>query len=369
MSVKVREKRGKLYLDIYQGGKRTWESLHLTLTKDREQNKHIWQVAEVCRSKRETQLLTGAWGIQDPTSSKITLVKHLEDVAKGYANPKIIGSIIYHLKLFKNGSTIQLIQITPQWVQDFEDYFMAKVRKEEMAQTTAADYTHIFRAAMVKAVNAGLILHDPCAGVPTIKALETEMVFLGIDEIRLLAAVPKSTPYDNDVRRAFLFSCYTGLRVSDLETLTWEKIETSSMQIIKSQKKTKHPVYMPMAKQAQRLIIDGKEHKPDDKVFPLLTQHIRRLSYSHLNKWAQAAGVKKHIGWHTARRTFATMALENGTDPVTVAKLLGHSDLDQVMRYAKVTDKRRREAVDGLPSINPEPTVVPVRTDPANDQA
>ena len=41
MSVKIREKRGKLYLDIYQGGKRTWESLHLELTKDKTQNKEI----------------------------------------------------------------------------------------------------------------------------------------------------------------------------------------------------------------------------------------------------------------------------------------------------------------------------------------
>ena len=41
MSVKVREKRGKLYLDIYLGGKRSWEALHLTLTSDKTQNKEI----------------------------------------------------------------------------------------------------------------------------------------------------------------------------------------------------------------------------------------------------------------------------------------------------------------------------------------
>jgi hypothetical protein len=59
MSVKVWEKRGKLYLDIYIGGKRTWEALRLTLTPDRAQNKEIMRFAEICRSKRETQLLTG----------------------------------------------------------------------------------------------------------------------------------------------------------------------------------------------------------------------------------------------------------------------------------------------------------------------
>jgi hypothetical protein len=70
MSVKVREKRGKLYLDTYLGGKRAWEALGLALTGDKAQNKEIYRLAEICRSKRETQLLTGSWNIQDPVSSK-----------------------------------------------------------------------------------------------------------------------------------------------------------------------------------------------------------------------------------------------------------------------------------------------------------
>jgi hypothetical protein len=38
MSVKIREKREKLYLDIYAGGKRTWEALRLTLVNDKNKN-------------------------------------------------------------------------------------------------------------------------------------------------------------------------------------------------------------------------------------------------------------------------------------------------------------------------------------------
>jgi hypothetical protein len=50
MGVKVREKRGKLYLDIYHGGKHSWESLHMSLTKDRGRNREILRLAEICRS-------------------------------------------------------------------------------------------------------------------------------------------------------------------------------------------------------------------------------------------------------------------------------------------------------------------------------
>ncbi|MDR1215965.1 MAG: hypothetical protein LBK25_04705 [Treponema sp.] len=50
MGVKIRKSRGKLYLDIYQNGNRRWEALHLSLTKDREQNKEVMRLAELCRS-------------------------------------------------------------------------------------------------------------------------------------------------------------------------------------------------------------------------------------------------------------------------------------------------------------------------------
>jgi site-specific recombinase XerD len=68
-------------------------------------------------------------------------------------------------------------------------------------------------------------------------------------------------------------------------------------------------------------------------------------------KWASLAGVAKPVGWHTARRTFATWELEQGVDIYTVAKLLGHKKLKLVAKYAQATDKLRREAVAALPEI------------------
>jgi integrase len=100
----------------------------------------------------------------------------------------------------------------------------------------------------------------------------------------------------------------------------------------------------------KKLIIDGKEHEPGENIFRLDDRN-RRTSYTHLKGWAELANVKKKISWHAARRTFATMALENGVDIYTVAKLLGHTNINQVAKYAKVTDKLRREAIAALPDI------------------
>jgi integrase len=347
MGVKVREKRKKLYLDIYLGGKRTWETLGLTLTHDREQNKEIMRLAEICRSKRETQILAGAWDIQDPVRSKTKLVTFLEEHSRNYKTPSNVLSAVHHVKKFDNGAVIQICQVTPNWIDQFQKYLL---NKAGLSHTSALVYSETIRSALKKAVGAGLILRNPADAVSHIQKEDIELEFLNFDEVQRLANVHyEDDPYAEEVRRAFLFSCNTGLRVSDLETITWRQIETNPMQIIKKQEKTRNPVYIPLNKAAQKLLGNG-EHKPDDRLFDLLSIK-RRSTYKLLGQWAEAAKVEKHIGWHTARRSFATLALENGVDIYTVAKLLGHQTITQVAKYAKATDKLRRNAVNALPEI------------------
>ena len=63
MSVKDRERNGKLYLDIYANGQRKWESLGLTVSIDDHQNKEVMRLAEKIRSKREIQIATEKWDL------------------------------------------------------------------------------------------------------------------------------------------------------------------------------------------------------------------------------------------------------------------------------------------------------------------
>jgi integrase len=320
----------------------------MSLTPDRVQNKEIYRLAEICRSKRETQLLTGAWDIQDPIAGKVKLIDYMADCAKHHPNTRKLKSCINHVKKFQGGSLILITQVSSKWLDGFQFYLL---NDAGISQTSAATYSKALRGVLKKAMANNIIIRDPSAAVKRIQTLEGDIVFLNIDELQRMAAVHITDPRGAEVRRAFLFACYTGLRVSDLETLTWGRVETSPMQIIKSQEKTKSPAYIPLSKSAQKLIVDGVEHDPEDKVFALLCVD-RRPGYKVLKAWAKDAGVKKNVTWHTSRRTFATMALENGVDIYTVAKLLGHRGISQVMRYAKVTDKLRREAVAALPEID-----------------
>ena len=198
--VKLREKRGKLYLDIYQGGKRIWEALHLELTKDKTQNKEVWRLAEICRSKREMQLLSGAWDINDPVAGKISLIWYLEKYSKNYKNPNVVNCCIKYIKKFHSGS-IQLIQVTPKWVDDFQNFLL---KKDNLSRGSASFYSRILRSALKRAVSNEMILKNPADVVQKISAPEPEMIFLNFDEMKALAKTTLDDPYGAEVRRAFI---------------------------------------------------------------------------------------------------------------------------------------------------------------------
>jgi hypothetical protein len=106
----------------------------------------------------------------------------------------------------------------------------------------------------------------------------------------------------------------------------------------------------PLQRTAWRIIKDRQPDNPNEPVFPYLNTKSETTYY--LTGWADAAGVITHVSRHTARRTFATPVLENGTDIYTVARLLGHTGIKQVAKYAHVTDELRRKAVEALPCID-----------------
>jgi integrase len=343
MGVTVREKRGRLYLDIYRNGNRKWEALHLTVTGNRAQDKEIRKIAEKCRSKKEMELAAGEWNIQDSAAGRISAAEYAAKVAAMPGRCSNIKNCAGKLKAYKDG-VARMSMLTPRWVEDFQDYLKFNAG---LSLPSAAAYATGLRAILNQAVRDSVILKSPAAGVAPPKAPEKEIVFLSVPELRALSA-SAGNPAWADVARAFLFGYYTGLRISDLRTFAWGQISRQPLRIIKRQEKTGTGVYVPLAAPAWKLVDDGKEHAPDERVFRLPGTNA---AYAKLKEWASAAGVAKNLTWHIARKTFATQSLDNGADIYTVSKLLGHTTIKQAEKYAKVTDRLKRAAVDGLPDL------------------
>ena len=171
-------------------------------------------------------------------------------------------------------------------------------------------------------------------------------MYLTIDEVRKLAQTPCRS---EEVKTAFLFSCLTGLRRSDIAKLTWGEVHQQGefTRIIFRQKKTGGQEYLDITKQAAALM--GERGADDERVFkwfnsPGSTNDIIRV-------WVANAGINKDITFHCGRHTFATMMLDLGADIYTVSKLLGHADISTTQIYAKVLDKKKQAAVAAIPDV------------------
>ena len=251
-----------------------------------------------------------------------------------------------YLKKF-SGETLLFANLTESWCEDFKEFLLTtKSRKSSeaiLAQNSAVTYYSIFKAALKKAFVDGYLTTDLSAKTKGIKLLETRREFLTIEELNKLAETPCNNP---TLKKAALFSALTGLRLSDVQKLTWKELvfDGSLYKINFTQKKTKGVEYMPISEQA--FGICGERGEPNALVFEKLPDSA--WISSPLKHWVESAGINKKITFHCFRHTFATLQLSNGTDIYTVSKMLGHKDLKVTQIYAKIVDETKQKAANTI---------------------
>ncbi len=342
MSVKLRKRRladgrQSLYLDVYNNGRRSYDFLKLYLGTDKAANKETLRLAESIRAKKELELQSRPHGFVPRFKQDVDFIAFFEKVTESKNESDTAWrNTLKHLNEFTGGS-IRLAAVDERWLESFRDYMLTQV-----AQITARTYFKKIVAALRLAVKKRLLARRPAEHVDHIPVVETQRDFLTIEEVRKMAGAPCKYP---DVKRAFLFSCFTGLRISDVQALTWGKVNGASLEF--RQKKTGGVEYLPLSGQARALL--GEAGESDERVFTLPSLGTIETT---LRAWAEAAGVDKHLTYHVSRHTFATLALTNDVDLYTVSKLLGHKSIQTTQIYAKIIDKKKQEAVERLPEID-----------------
>ena len=151
---------------------------------------------------------------------------------------------------------------------------------------------------------------------------------------------------------AFLFSCYTGLRLSDIETLKWNNIQKHNgiYMLVKIQVKTNSEVCIPLCKQAIQILrqVQDKNISTDENIFPM---YSRTTIYSDLRQWVTNAGIDKHITFHISRITFVTLSISAGMNIYVVSKLCGHKDIKTTQIYARMIDSTYINAITMFENI------------------
>ena len=355
-----------LYLDIYIGGKRKYEFLKLYLIpektrEDKEKNRQTMQLANSIKSKRIVEYQNGEFGFKSNYKLDALFFDYYRAMCeKRHGNPENWGnwySCLHHLMKYEKNERITFADITHEWVQGFRDYldneavawshdYRKRIKDKPLARNSKLSYFNKLRACLNQAFEDRIIPVNPCRGVERFRPEEGTRMYLTIDEVRLLAQTECEYPRIKD---AFLFSCMTGLRRSDILRLKWGDIHKQGdfTRIIFRQKKTEGQEYLDITPQAAQLMGDPKGI--NDPIFEDI--HSPSCTNKAVQEWVLNAGIHKKISFHCARHTFATMMLDLGTDIYTVSKLLGHRDLSTTQIYVKVLDKNKQKAVSNIPDI------------------
>ena len=244
-----------------------------------------------------------------------------------------------------HGLKIKAQQLTKEMITGFTEYLQRRF-KGEGAHTLYARFKKIIKAA----VEDDVIRKNPCNGIVIkIDGNTLKKDVLSIEEIQQLI----TTHYEGestDIRRAFIFCLYCGLRWCDVKDLTFANVDYSNRRLTFEQAKTKghsnaSGVVIPLNDGLLNLIGKGER---DTLIFPLPSHTMCLKALRH---WTKRAGIDKHITWHCARHSFAVNILNNGANIKTVANLLGHSGLKHTEKYTRAVDSLKEAAINSLPEL------------------
>lgn len=339
-----------IYLDTYLDGVRRYEFLKLYLIPEvtpdaRKINAATIKAANTIKAQRIINIANGKAGItHSDKGNKIPLSDFIEAYkAKKERNnidTNALGVLAHHLKkLGVIGTPIG--RIDKNFVLKFADY----LKNQHLAQSSKAKYFTTLSDCLNEAVRHDFISVNPISKLDKEEKIKTESgkrEYLTSDEIKQMI----DTDIDKGIiKKMFLFSCFTGLRLGDIRRMTWNCIERNGKQPILRLKmqKTKNEITLPLSRNAARWLPKTKNVKGSDLIFGNINNTMVSKT---MRKWTDKAGIKKYITFHCARHTFATLLITYKVDLYTVSKLLGHSDIKITQIYAKLIDQKKIEAIN-----------------------
>lgn len=358
----VSGKTGKEYKRV--NNKREYLGLYLWQAPrtpiERRQNKETLEIAKSVRFERGQQLLEDAEGYRLKKDRDINFLDWMWMYYGAYTKADkreikracrvFIDFLNATPEYVKFAKRIKPQQLTKEMVIAFVEYLQGRFVGEG-PHTVFARFKKIIKSA----VEADVIRKNPTTTV-SIKvdngALKKDV--LSLDEIECLIGT-HYTGESVNIRRAFIFCLYCGLRWCDVKELTFENVDFANRLLRFEQAKTKghsaaSNVIIPLNDGLLSLIgqpsIDGKR---DELIFPLPSHNMCLKALRH---WTKRAGIEKHITWHCARHSFAVNILNNGANIKTVASLLGHSGLKHTEKYTRAVDSLKEAAINRLPKLH-----------------
>lgn len=345
----VKKDRRREFLKLY-----LWQAPRTPL--ERQQNKELLELAKKIRFEREQQMKEDTHGYRLQKKADVNFLEWMWRYYEAYtkadkrhikrAHDVFIDFLTATPEYKKYAKKLKPENVTKEMIVAFTEYLQSRF-KGEGAHTLYARFKKIIK----NAVESDVMRKNPCTGV--IIKIDNGVIkkdILSPEEIKQLI----STHYDGEstnIRRAFIFCLYCGLRYCDVKDLTFANVDYANKLLKFEQNKTKghssaSGVVIPLNDGLLHLI--GEPTTPDALIFPLPSHTMCLKALRH---WTKRAGIEKHITWHCGRHSFAVNILNNGANIKTVASLLGHSGLKHTEKYTHAVDSLKRDAINSLPPL------------------
>lgn len=360
--VRLREKElangvRSLYLDIYVNGKRSYDFLKLYLIPEsnpqaKVQNENTMRAANTIKLNRILEITNNKAGLKNTSIRAKMLLKDWMETfrqaqeQKGVKDQKLIHNTIHALTAYN--INVAMRDVNRDYIIGLTNFLRNDYRSprgKKLKDYSVINYLGCLRNALNMAVREDVIADNPIMKLSAqdkVKAPESQREYLTTEEVQKLEETDSPYPH---IKQAFLFACYTGLRCSDVRSITWGKIvkDGEKYRLHTVMFKTKRPFYIPLSKKAMQWMPERGDKTDDELIFENIPVQVNTKLY--LQPWLDKAGITKPITFHCSRHTFGTMMLTLGADIYTTSKLMGHTKVEVTQIYAKIINKKKDDAV------------------------
>ena len=264
-----------------------------------------------------------------------------------------------NLREFIENKGVQDISIATITESLFEEYRFFLKKRGLKASTVNTNLCWLSRL-MFRAVSSRIIRCNSFENAKYEKE-EKKIRFLQKSDVAKLMSMTMNDREAEQARLMFIFSCFTGLAIADMETLQYGHIQTAAdgkKYIRKERQKTKVEFIVPLHQIAEAIILHCREEQDENEEQQTLKEKDETLIFprecsrsvidSRLSIVGKACGIKERLSFHMARHTFGTMTLNAGIPIESIAKMMGHASISSTQIYAQVTDKKISEDMDRL---------------------
>ena len=323
-----------------------------TLTQ-KQYNEAIFAQAEAIRALRVQAVINEEFDFLDKEKIKGDFLAYFHKEATQRNNSWM--SCYKHFYQFVDGRCT-FRQLTVDLCVRFREYLMNAMQLDDptkpLSVNSASNYYRKFRGMLAITLRDDYIRENINEHLERIEAKRNRIEFLNFQELYNLSKTSCEIPV---LKRASLYACLSGLRISDIMQLTWNNIVPNikgtgyNMRI--RTEKTETEATLPISPDALELC--GPRER--GLVFKGLT---RSMLNKPLKKWLSAAGITKHITFHCFRHTYAVLQLASGTDIYTVSKMLTHKHVTTTEIYLDLLDEMKEDTLGRIQIYkDPEPMV------------